>query len=34
MPLYMDVHKKVAGVNAKTVADAHMKDVEVQGATG
>ena len=34
MPLYMDVHKKVAGANAKTVADAHMKDVEVQGRYG
>ena len=31
MPLYMDVHKKVKGVTAKAVAEAHQKDVEHQG---
>lgn len=31
MPLYMDVHKGVKGVTAAAVADAHKKDLEVQG---
>jgi hypothetical protein len=30
----MDVHEKVEGANAKAVADAHMKDLEVQGKYG
>ena len=29
MPLYMDVHKNVAGASEKDVAGAHDKDVEV-----
>jgi hypothetical protein len=34
MPLYMDVHSVDGGVSSKDVADAHMKDVETQGAYG
>ncbi len=34
MPLYMDVHKKVKGVTAKAVAEAHRKDLAVQGKYG
>ena len=34
MPLYMDVHKNVKGVTAKDVAQAHKKDLEVQGKYG
>jgi Protein of unknown function (DUF4242) len=34
MPLYMDVHSLEGGVSAKDVADAHMKDLETQGAYG
>lgn len=34
MPLYMDEHKHVKGVTAKAVADAHAKDLEVQGRYG
>jgi hypothetical protein len=34
MPLYLDVHTIEGGVSAKDVADAHMKDVETQGAHG
>jgi hypothetical protein len=34
VPLYMDVHSMEGGVTAKDVADAHMKDVEVQGQYG
>jgi hypothetical protein len=35
MPLFMDVHNMgEGGVTAKDVADAHMKDLEVQGAYG
>ena len=30
MPLYMDVHNKVKGVTAKSVAEAHRKDLEHQ----
>jgi uncharacterized membrane protein len=33
MPLFMDTHK-VKGVTEKAVADAHKKDVEVQGKYG
>jgi hypothetical protein len=34
MPLYMDVHNKVDGLTAEAVADAHKKDLEVQGRYG
>jgi hypothetical protein len=34
MPLYLDVHTMEGGVSAKDVADAHMKDLEVQGQHG
>ncbi|HTT45772.1 MAG TPA: DUF4242 domain-containing protein [Thermoplasmata archaeon] len=34
MPLYMDVHHKVKGATAKAVAEAHAKDLEVQGKHG
>lgn len=34
MPLYMDVHSVEGGVSAKDVADAHMKDLEVQSQHG
>jgi hypothetical protein len=33
MPLYMDVHN-LPGVNAKDVAEAHMKDLQEQAAYG
>jgi hypothetical protein len=31
MPLYMDIHDKVEGATATDVADAHRKDLELQG---
>ncbi|MPZ48850.1 MAG: DUF4242 domain-containing protein [Dehalococcoidia bacterium] len=34
MPLFMDVHRQVEGANAKTVAAAHFKDLEIQGKYG
>ena len=34
MPLYMDVHHKVEGLTAEAVAEAHRKDLEVQGQYG
>ncbi len=34
MPLFLDVHKHVPGAKAKDVADAHMKDLQVQGKYG
>ncbi|MGA7861895.1 MAG: DUF4242 domain-containing protein [Thermoplasmata archaeon] len=34
MPLYMDVHRKVKGVTAEAVAQAHAKDLTVQGKHG
>ncbi len=34
MPLYMDVHHKVEGLTAQAVAEAHRKDLEVQGKHG
>ncbi len=34
MPLYMDIHKKVPGVTADAVADAHTKDLEIQSKYG
>ena len=33
MPLYLDTHK-VKGVTAEAVAEAHKKDLEVQGKHG
>jgi hypothetical protein len=34
MPLYMDTHKNVEGLTAEGVAEAHKKDLEVQGKHG
>jgi Nickel responsive protein SCO4226-like len=34
MPLYMDTHRIGRGVKAKDVAEAHAKDLEVQGDHG
>jgi hypothetical protein len=34
MPLYLDVHKKVAGATAADVAGAHQKDLETQSKYG
>ncbi len=34
MPLYMDIHRKVEGATAEAVAEAHMRDVGVQGKYG
>ncbi len=34
MPLYLDVHNKIDGLTAETAADAHKKDVAVQGKYG
>ena len=34
MPLYMDVHKNVAGLTAEAAAEAHQKDLEVQDKYG
>jgi hypothetical protein len=34
VPLYLDVHTIDGGVSAKDVADAHKKDLEVQGKYG
>ncbi len=34
MPLYMDVHKKVPGLTAQAVADAHQKDLQTQKKHG
>lgn len=34
MPLYLDVHKNVKGLTSEGVAQAHQKDVEVQGKHG
>ncbi len=34
MPLYMDHHKNVEGLSAEAVAEAHQKDMEVQGQHG
>jgi Protein of unknown function (DUF4242) len=34
MPLFLDVHQHVAGAKAKDVADAHVKDLQVQGKYG
>ena len=34
MPLFMDIHKKVEGLTAEAAAEAHVKDLEVQGKYG
>ena len=34
MPLFMDIHEKVEGLTAEAVANAHARDLEVQGAYG
>lgn len=34
VPLYMDVHYRIAGLTAKGVADAHKKDLAVQHKYG
>lgn len=34
MPLFMDVHTIEGGVSAGDVADAHQKDLEIQGPYG
>ena len=34
MALFMDVHEKVDGLTAEAVANAHARDLEVQGAYG
>lgn len=34
MPLFMDVHNKIAGVKAADVAGAHKKDLATQGKYG
>ncbi len=34
MPLYMDVHRNVAGATPKDVATAHQKDLETQQRHG
>ncbi len=34
MALYMDVHKGVDGLSAEAIADAHKKDLEIQGKYG
>ncbi len=34
MPLYMDIHKGVEGLTPEAVAEAHQKDLEVQGEFG
>lgn len=31
MPLYMDVHRSVENLSAEAVAQAHEKDLEIQG---
>jgi hypothetical protein len=34
MPLYMDEHRNMKGVKAEAVAEAHAKDLRVQGKYG
>ena len=34
MPLYMDIHHQVEGLTSEAVADAHRRDLEVQGKYG
>ena len=34
MPLYLDVHNKVEGISTEMAAEAHKKDLAVQGKYG
>lgn len=34
MPLFLDIHHKVAGLTSDAIADAHKKDLEVQKKYG
>lgn len=34
MPMFLDVHRSIPGVNARALADAHMQDVKIQGKYG
>lgn len=34
MPIYLDIHREVAGASAHDVAGAHAKDLETQGKHG
>lgn len=34
MPLFMDIHQNVKGLTPEALADAHQKDLEVQGRHG
>jgi len=34
MPLYLDTHERVPGLTAEMIADAHRRDLEVQGKHG
>ena len=34
MPLYIDVHKNLKGIDLKAAADAHMKDLQIEGKYG
>ena len=34
MPLYLDVHNKIEGLTGEKVAEAHKKDLAVQGKYG
>jgi len=34
MPLYLDVHYKIEGINTETAAEGHQKDLAVQGKYG
>jgi hypothetical protein len=34
MPLYMDIHYKIAGLTAEGLAEAHKRDVQCQGKHG
>ena len=34
MPLYLDVHNKIDGLTAESAAEAHRKDLAVQGKYG
>ena len=34
MPLYMDIHKDIDGLTPEGLAEAHRKDLEVQGRHG
>jgi hypothetical protein len=34
MPLFMDIHQHIPGLTKEAVADAHEKDLQVQGKYG